>query len=123
MSQPNKNSGGFLPQTLDVDDSIIDNNLKIIENKDFEDKITGIFPGLVNNANASTAKHYRNDRKLLPTDEYPTVQVLNKICNEHHVKIIKCLAFPAAVSPKKVTALLFHASSKCANNGRIRLGR
>ena len=77
MSQPNKKSGDFLPQTLDVDDSIIDNNLKIIENKDLEDKITGIFPGLVNNANASTAKHYRNDRKLLPTDEYPTVQVFN----------------------------------------------
>ena len=91
MSQPNKKSGGFLPQTLDVDDSIIDNNLKIIENKDLEDKITGIFPGLVNNANASTAKHYRNDRKLLPTDEYPTVQVLNKICNEHHVKIINLI--------------------------------
>jgi len=75
MSQPNKKSGGFLPQTLDVDDSIIDNNLKIIESKELEDKITGIFPGLVNNANASTAKHYKNDRKLLPTDEYPTVQV------------------------------------------------
>ena len=88
MSQPNKKSGGFLPQTLDVDDSIIDNNLKIIESKELEDKITGIFPGLVNNANASTAKHYKNDRKLLPTDEYPTVQVLYKICNKRHVKIL-----------------------------------
>ena len=87
MSQPNKKSAGFLPQTLDVDDSIIDNNLKIIENKDLEDKITGIFPGLVNNANASSAKHYKTDRKLLPTDEYPTVQVLYKIYNELQVKL------------------------------------
>ena len=87
MSQPNKKSGGFLPQTLDVDDSIIDNNLKIIESKELEDKITGIFPGLVNNANASTAKHYKNDRKLLPTDEYPTVQVLYEICNKRREKI------------------------------------
>ena len=86
MSQTNKKSNGFLPQTLDIDDSIIDNNLKIVENKDLEDKITGIFPGLVNNANASAAKHYKTDCKLLPTDEYPTVQVFYKICNEFHVK-------------------------------------
>ena len=77
MSQPSKKSSGFLPQTLDVDDSIIDNNLKIVENKDLEDKITGIFPGLVNNSNTSSAKH-RTDKKLLPTDDYPTVQVLFK---------------------------------------------
>ena len=88
MSKSNKKSGGFLPQTLDVDDSIIDNNLKIIDSNDLDDKITGIFPGLVNNANASTAKHYKSDRKLLPADEYPTVQVLYKICNKRRVKII-----------------------------------
>ena len=79
MSLSKKKSSGFLPQTLDVDDSIIDQNLKIVENKSFDDNITGLFPGLVNNANASTAKHYKNDRKLLPTEDYPTVQVFNTI--------------------------------------------
>ena len=75
MRQAKNNNGGFLPQTLDVDDSIIDQNLKIIDNQSVDDKISGIFPGLVNNANASTAKHYETNRKLLPTEEYPIVQV------------------------------------------------
>ena len=44
-----KNSGVFQPQTLDVDESIFDKNLKIIEDHALEDNISGIFPGLNKN--------------------------------------------------------------------------
>lgn len=77
MSQfRNKTSGVFQPQTLDVDESIFDKNLKIIDDQSLDDKISGIFPGLNQNANASTDKKYKTERKLLPHEEYPTMQVL-----------------------------------------------
>ena len=71
----NKNNGAFQPQTLDIDESIFDKNLKIIDEKNVDDTISGIFPGLAKNASASTAKQYKAERKLLPQEQYPTVQV------------------------------------------------
>ena len=77
MNQPRgKSSGVFHPQTLDVDESIFDNNLKIVDGKDIDDTISGIFPGLTKNANVSASKQYKHERsKLFPQAEYPTVQV------------------------------------------------
>ena len=77
MNQPRgKNSGVFQPQILDVDESIFDNNLKIVDGKDLDDTLSGIFPGVSKNANASAAKQYKHERsKLFPQAEYPTVQV------------------------------------------------
>ena len=70
-----KKTGVFQPQTLDVDETIFDKNLKIIDDNELDDNISGLFPGMTKNENASAAQKYKMQRKLLPQDEYPTVQV------------------------------------------------
>jgi len=70
-----KKTGAFQPQTLDVDETIFDKNLKIIDDNELDDNISGLFPGMTKNENASAAQKYKMQRKLLPQDEYPTVQV------------------------------------------------
>ena len=47
-------------------------NLKIVEDQEIDDKIAGIFPGISQNSNA---RKYKTERKLLPQDDYPAVQV------------------------------------------------
>ena len=69
-----KSKGVFQPQTLDVDESIFDKNLKIVDDQGIDDQMTGIFPGLGKNANISTSK-FKAERKLLPQEDYPAVQV------------------------------------------------
>ena len=73
-----KKTGVFQPQTLDVDETIFDKNLKIIDDNELDDNISGLFPGMTKNENASAAQKYKMQRKLLPQDEYPTVQVCKK---------------------------------------------
>ena len=70
-----KKTGVFQPQTLDVDETIFDKNLKIIDDNELDDNISGLFPGMTKNENASAAQKYKMQRKLLPQDEYPTIQV------------------------------------------------
>ena len=71
-----KNTGVFQPQTLDVDESIFDKNLKIVD-KDLEGSISEIFPGLDNASKPYSTQNYKNERKeLFPQQEYPTIQVL-----------------------------------------------
>ena len=69
-----KSNGVFQPQTLDVDESIFDKNLKIVDDQELDDQLTGIFPGLTKNANVSKSK-FKPERKLLQQEEYPAVQV------------------------------------------------
>lgn len=69
-----KSNGVFQPQTLDVDETIFDKNLKIVDDQELDDQLTGIFPGLGKNANLSTSK-FKAERKLLPQEDYPAVQV------------------------------------------------
>ena len=66
-------SGYFQPMTLDVDDKILDRNLKIIHD-DTEDELNEIFPGMM--ASQSHLASAKSDTlSLLPEPDYPSVQV------------------------------------------------
>jgi len=63
--------GFFQPVTLDVDEKIIDRNLKIVPD-DTEDDFSSIFPGM---AQASAPARNQDRMSLIPEIDYPSVQV------------------------------------------------
>ena len=78
MNQPQGTDNGvFQPQTLDVDETIFNKNLKIVDGNELEDKMSEVFPGLTKNPNLPLGKEYKQERSLFPQQEYPTIQVNN----------------------------------------------
>jgi hypothetical protein len=63
--------GFFQPVTLDVDEKIIDRNLKIVTD-DTEEEFSSIFPGMTQ---SSSAPRSQDRMSLLPEPDYPSVQV------------------------------------------------
>jgi hypothetical protein len=61
----------FMPQTLDVDESILESNLRVIEADPTE---TALFGGQMTPAASSSAKA-KASRSLLPSDDLPSVDV------------------------------------------------
>jgi hypothetical protein len=62
-------SGFFQPMTLDVDEKILDKNLKIV-NDSAEEEFSSLFPGMTTKQEKS-----RDKVSLLPEPDYPSVQV------------------------------------------------
>ena len=72
--QRGKEKGCFQPQTLDIDETIFDKNLKIVDNE-LETQLSGAFPGLKPSIAATSKQFTQEPNQLFPQAEYPAVQV------------------------------------------------
>jgi hypothetical protein len=74
-SSVDSKSGFFQPMTLDVDEKIIDRNLKIVTDE-AEDELGQLFPAI------GQIRDTHQDRvSLLPEPDYPSVQVVKYVTN------------------------------------------
>jgi hypothetical protein len=67
MLRQGQSSGFFQPVKLDVDEKILDHNLKIVSD---EDAMSALFPGT-----GRADRMSRDKVALLPEPDYPSVQV------------------------------------------------
>ena len=81
--------GFFQPVTLDVDEKIIDRNLKIVTD-DTEEEFSSIFPGMTQ---ASAPPRNQDRMSLLPEPDYPSVQVRYCCFQFPHMHLTPSLSF------------------------------